>query len=120
MEWTKLVTHFINYILAIKTSAIFACVWLPIDMEQQIEFGESVTVAITEAVSALEDRPPDTLRPLHDVIRTDLDEIFAFDDTNRETSQLISLTFEYMDYHVTIEDDATLSIEPILEQPFPV
>lgn len=87
-------------------------------MEQQIQPGQSVTVAITEAVSVLEDRPLDALEPLHDVIRTDLDEIFDFDDTKRETSQIIRLTFEYMDYYVTIENDATLSIEPKLEKPF--
>lgn len=89
-------------------------------MEQQIQPGQSVTVAITEAVSALENRPPDTLQPLHDVIRTDLDEIFDFDDTNHQTGHILRLSFEYMDYYITIENDATLSIDPKPEKPYAV
>lgn len=89
-------------------------------MERQIQPDQSVTVAITEAVSALENRPPDSLQPLHDVIRNDLDEIFAFDDRTHQTSHILRLTFEYMDYYSTIENDATLSIEPKPEKPFAV
>lgn len=87
-------------------------------MERQIQPGESVTVAVVEAVSALEDRPPEALEPLHDVIRTDLDDVFGFETADPRTDRIRSFTFEYMDYYVTVENDATVSVEPKPERPF--
>lgn len=90
-------------------------------MGQRIQPGRSVTVAVVEAVSALENRPPDALPPLHDVIGNDLDEIFEFDDADQQT-QILRLTFEYEGYYITIDKDATISIElePKPEDPFAV
>lgn len=87
-------------------------------MEMEIQPGDSLTVAVTEAISDLEDRPPDTLPPLHTVIQNDLDEIFNFENDTPETGHTLRLTFEYMDYYVTIDNDATLSVERKPERPF--
>lgn len=89
-------------------------------MEHQIQPDESVTLAVAEAVSFHEDRPPESLPPLHDSLRNDLDEIFEFDADGNATSQIERLTFEYLDYYVTVDSEARVSIERKPEDPFSV
>lgn len=88
------------------------------DMERSIHPSESVTVAVVEAVSALDGRPPDVLPPLHDVLRNDLDDVFEFSGEETGSDHLVRLTFEYLDYYVTVENDATVSVEEKPEEPF--
>lgn len=77
-----------------------------------------MTVAVVEAVSALDGRPPDVLALDHDVLRNDLDEVVEFGDEDPDPDRLVRLTFEYLGYYVTVENDATVSVEEKPEDPF--
>lgn len=87
-------------------------------MERSIHPSESVTVAVVETVSTLEGRPPDALPPLHDAVQNDLDEFFEFTREGTEPDRLVRVTFEYLDYYVTVENDGTVSVEEKPEKPF--
>lgn len=80
-------------------------------MKRDLQAGDSVTRAVSDAISTLEVRPVESLRPLSGGFRRDLDAIFDFDDSGPQTGLDVRVTFEYMDYHVTVETDGTLSVE---------
>lgn len=80
-------------------------------MEHQIQPSESVALAIFEAVSHYEDCPPEALPPLPDELRCELEQLFEPDDDRSATDQIVSLTVEYITYHVTIYHDGTISVQ---------
>lgn len=66
---------------------------------------ESVVDAIATGIASLEQTTSDELRPLYEVIDTDaLEELFR--DTRGR------LTFEYLDYEVTVYHDRSVEIDP--------
>lgn len=66
---------------------------------------ESVVETITTSVASLEQTTPDKLRPLYEVIDTDALEGLFRDTRGR-------LTFEYLDYEVTVYHDRSVDISP--------
>lgn len=80
-------------------------------MEYNIDHGESVSMAVVKAVSAVENCDPLSLPPLTDVLDTDaLDALFAArcDGTQRTGGQL---SFIYNDCRVTIDNGEYLTLE---------
>ena len=65
----------------------------------------SVVDEITAGVASLEQTTPDQLRPLYEVIDTE-----ALENLFRETRG--QLTFEYLDYEVTVHHDYSVEISP--------
>lgn len=69
---------------------------LPVD-------NDSVVEEITAGVASLENTTPDKLRPLYEVIDTE-----ALEQLFRETRG--QLTFEYLEYEVTVHHDYSVEI----------
>jgi hypothetical protein len=65
----------------------------------------------------LRETSPESLGAVSAIIDDDLDERFAFDHADQEPGQLRRFTIESMGYYVTIDDAATLTVEPKPEQP---
>jgi hypothetical protein len=65
----------------------------------------SVVDEITAGVASLENTTPDELRPLYEVIDPE-----ALERLFRETRG--QLTFEYLDYEVTVSHDYSVEITP--------
>ena len=65
----------------------------------------SVVDEITTGVASLENTTPDELRPLYEVIDTE-----ALESLFRETRG--QLTFEYLNYEVTVQHDYSVEISP--------
>jgi len=82
-------------------------------MEYDIGSNESVTSAVTRAVSAVEGREPCSLQPLADVLDPDaLDELFAPRPGGRSrTGGRIS--FIYSDCRVSIDNGEYLILQPL-------
>jgi hypothetical protein len=75
------------------------------DLNRYSNGTESVVDEITTGVATLEDTDPENLRPLYEVIDTEALEAL-FRDTRGE------LTFEYLDYEVTVSHDYSVEIDP--------
>ena len=65
----------------------------------------SVVDEITAGVASLENTTPDNLRPLYEVIDTE-----ALESLFRETRGQV--TFEYLEYEVTVTHDYSVEISP--------
>nr|WP_264475109.1 HalOD1 output domain-containing protein [Salinirubrum litoreum] len=74
-------------------------------MDWSADDTESVVDEITAGVASLERTTPDQLRPLYEVIDTE-----ALESLFRETRG--QLTFEYLDYEVTVYHDYSVEISP--------
>lgn len=82
-------------------------------MEYDIGPGESVTSAVTRAVSAVEDREPCSLRPLTDVLNPDvLDELFASRPDSRSRIEG-RISFIYSNCRVSIDNGEYLILQPL-------
>ena len=85
-------------------------------MEYEIGPNESASTAIVRAVSAVEGRKPDSLRPLADVLDPDaLDALFE-SRSNGQPRTGGCLSFVYSGCRVSIDNGEYLSIE-LLESP---
>lgn len=82
-------------------------------MEYEVEPGESVSRAVVRAVSAVEGRNPESLRPLGEVLDPDaLDALFGSraDGTSRPGGRL---SFVYSTCRVTVDNGEYLTLQPI-------
>lgn len=82
-------------------------------MEYEIEADESVSTAVVRAVSAVEGRKPEFLRPLADVVDPSaLDALFdsQYDGAPRTGGRL---SFVYSDCCITVDNGEYLTIHPL-------
>ncbi|GCF16004.1 hypothetical protein Harman_39390 [Haloarcula mannanilytica] len=80
-------------------------------MTREIESSESVSEAVVEAVSEVEDCPPRSLPPLYNTVNPEaLDKLFNRTN-NAVTERTGHFTFQYSDSIVTVGEDGYLTIQ---------
>ena len=86
-------------------------------MEYEIPTGEPVSTAVVRAVAALEDREPDSLRPLADVLDPEaLDALFETKPDGKPRAGG-HLSFVYSTCRVTVDNGEYLSVQPLAGYP---
>lgn len=84
-------------------------------MEYEVESSESLSVAVIQAVSSVEQRPMTSLPPLHDIIDPDgLDALFTHKNAEK-TGQDSLISFSFSNSQVTIVDGESITVQPHLD-----
>lgn len=84
-----------------------------VEVEYTVQENESITFAIVQAVSSLQECDPLDLPPLHESVETDaLEKVSNSPDATNGSKSNIQIEFAFADCNITVEDNDRIVLRP--------
>lgn len=103
----------------VKTAKVIQLKSLLVGMDYELDAGESVSMAVIRAVSALEGREPDAIEPLGNVVDPEALNLLFSPQSNGTPRNGGSISFVYSNCRVTVENGEHLTVELLVDQADP-